>query len=764
MTSGQRHRIIVVSTALAGALGAATEGMAPTGSAAIDAVECAVLGGAVAVAAVSCPWWLLVAAAMIGTLVAPTGVVTAVVVGGGLSAMLSAIRRMEARPEVSVGLRGVAGAALVFAFCRIRVSAFHGASAFVAGAVFAVLVSVALGRARRWRRASLVAALTGLAAGLAGGLFLLGGLATRDDLNGAKVAAERALDEVRAGDFPRAKSSLAIATASFRRADRRLRHWSVAPAAAVPFVGRYRAALVDLTRAGRRLGDNVGRTLGEVDLDRLKPRGGGVDLAELRRITPALDASDRAISRLDHLLARTIADPWIVTPVRRRLDPLAERAARARYDSATAAMAVRSGRALLGGDGLRRYLVLFTTPAEARGLGGFAGNFAELIAENGQLTIARFGRSEELFPPTDGPGLTITGPPGWASSWARFGGINPVTGKMLQDYWLAITMPPSLSDVGELAAEIYPQVGGSPIDGVIAVDPFGLSALLALTGPINVPSIGASLDSSSVAEYLLRTQYRDFDIKENRVDGLEAVAIATTEALLGAGSALPAPPDIAKILSPAARANHLTMWSRRRDEEALLERIGADNALPPVNGDSLAVVFQSISSSKLDAFTSRSVDYEATVDPTTGEASGDITVTIGNNATETGLPPYVYGFKPATGETSYGEHMLYVTVYTAYPVVSATVDGKATEVWRWSERGRNATTAFIRIRAGRTGKVGFSLRGFLPPDDTYRLAVRAQTSATTPDRYRIRVNAGAVGTLAVEEAIEGVRRFEKPVR
>ncbi len=764
MTEGQRHRAIVVSTAVGGALGAATRGMAPTGSPVIDTIEAAALGAFVAVAAVSCPWLLLVAAAMIGTLVAPTGVVAAVVVVGGLAALASATRRAVGWPAVSVGLRGVAGAALVFAFCRIRISVFHGASALVAGAVFVLISCFAVARGRRWRRASVAAALSGLAAGLAVALFLLGGLATRDDLNGAKVAAERALDEVRSGDFPRAKSSLAVATASFRRADRRLRHWSVAPAAAVPFVGRYRAALVDLTRAGRRLGDDVGRTLGEADLDRLKPRGGRVDLAELRRITPALDASDRAISDLDRLLVRTMADPWMVPPVRQRLGPLAERAAKARYDSATAAMAVRSGRALLGGDGLRRYLVLFTTPAEARGLGGFAGNFAELTAENGQLTITRFGRSEELFPPVGGPALTITGPPGWAASWARFGGISPENGKMLRDYWLAITMPPSLSDVGELAAEIYPQVGGSPIDGVIAVDPFGLSALLALTGPINVPSIGTNLDSSSVVEYLVRTQYRDFDTNETRVDGLEAVALATTEALLGTGSSLPSPPDIAKILSPAARANHLTMWSRRRDEEALLGRIGADNALPPVNGDSLAVVFQSISSSKLDAFTRRSIDYEATVDPKTGAARGDITVTIRNDATETGLPPYVYGFKPATGETSYGEHMLYVTVYTAYPVVTATVNGATTNVWRWTEHGRNATTAFIRIPAGRTEEVRFSLRGYLPPNSTYRLAVRAQTSGTTPDRYRIRVNAGGADALAVDEEIEGVRRFKEGVR
>ena len=38
----------------------------------------------------------------------------------------------------------------------------------------------------------------------------------------------------------------------------------------------------------------------------------------------------------------------------------------------------------------------FTTPAEARGLGGFMGNYAELTATDGQLGLTDFGRTAEL--------------------------------------------------------------------------------------------------------------------------------------------------------------------------------------------------------------------------------------------------------------------------------------------------------------------------------------------------------------------------------
>ena len=51
---------------------------------------------------------------------------------------------------------------------------------------------------------------------------------------------------------------------------------------------------------------------------------------------------------------------------------------------------------MLGADGPRTYLLLFTTPSESRGLGGFVGSYAELTADDGQLALGAFGRAQDL--------------------------------------------------------------------------------------------------------------------------------------------------------------------------------------------------------------------------------------------------------------------------------------------------------------------------------------------------------------------------------
>ncbi len=746
---------------LAGAIGAMTRGMAPTGSPVIDVVESALLGAVVSAGALWCPWWLLLSAATAGAAIAPTWTVAAVAVGGGLAALAAGVERGDSEEDRATLLRGVAGVALVVVFTRLGSPGFHGGPSLVAGLVFAVLSLVGFARRFRPGRVVLVTVVAVFGGLGASALLAVAGLGSRVDLTQARDLSQLALDEVRNGDFQAAKSTLIGATMAFRRADDQLRTWYCVPAAIVPVVGRHRAALLGLTGAGVQLSGDVGETLGTVELERLKPVAGRVDLAELRRITPSLDASASAINRLRKVLNDATGDRWIAAPLRNRLRPLATRAEKAASDAETARLAVRSGATMLGANAKRRYLVLFTTPSQARGLGGFAGNFAELTADRGQLAVSRFGRSVDLFPKKVPSGIVVKGPPGWAATWARFGGRIPPTNEMATDYWLQITQSPDLRDVGALVAEIYPQVGGSPIDGVIAVDPAGLSALLALTGPVTVPSLGRTLDSSSATEYLLRTQYRDFTTNSPRADALADVARATTEALLGPAAALPSPPDIAKNLSPAARANHLSMWSKQPAEQALLARIGADNALPPFSGDTLAVTFQNASASKLDAFVRRSVEYRADIDPSIGRVRGTVDVTVQNDATETGLPPYVYGSKPLTGETAFGETQLFVTVYTAYPVTAATVDGSAAPVWRWTVHGRNATTAFVRTKAGATGHVSFSLAGYLPPGNDYRLAIRAQTSGTMPDRYRVSVGASSGRELIVDDNIEGVRRYSK---
>ena len=49
---------------------------------------------------------------------------------------------------------------------------------------------------------------------------------------------------------------------------------------------------------------------------------------------------------------------------------------------------------------------------------------------------------------------------------------------------------PDLPTVADVIQQLYPQAGGDHIDGVLALDPYGLAALIGMTGPIKVPGLG----------------------------------------------------------------------------------------------------------------------------------------------------------------------------------------------------------------------------------------------------------------------------------
>ena len=63
--------------------------------------------------------------------------------------------------------------------------------------------------------------------------------------------------------------------------------------------------------------------------------------------------------------------------------------------------------AMLGADGPRTYLMLFTTPSESRGLGGFVGSYAELQIADGQLTLGEFDRAQDLDAQIQAAGATV---------------------------------------------------------------------------------------------------------------------------------------------------------------------------------------------------------------------------------------------------------------------------------------------------------------------------------------------------------------------
>ena len=166
---------------------------------------------------------------------------------------------------------------------------------------------------------------------------------------------------------------------------------------------------------------------------------------------------------------------WLVDPLSTAVGDFDAEVDRALPDAELAIQGVRLAPALFGGDEPRHYFIAFTQPAEARGLGGFVGNYGELTAVDGDIELTRSGRIAELIAAPGADQRTLSGPEDYLTRYGRF---QPT--QYLQD----LTLSPDGPSVAQVMAELYPQAGGQPVDGVIIVDPVALAALMAFTGPI----------------------------------------------------------------------------------------------------------------------------------------------------------------------------------------------------------------------------------------------------------------------------------------
>ena len=70
-----------------------------------------------------------------------------------------------------------------------------------------------------------------------------------------------------------------------------------------------------------------------------------------------------------------------------------------------------------------------------------------------------------------------------------------------------LAMTPNFPWVGEIAASLYTQTTGRPIDGVIAADPYVIAEILRFTGPVTVEPYGQEISYDTAVPYLLHDQY-----------------------------------------------------------------------------------------------------------------------------------------------------------------------------------------------------------------------------------------------------------------
>lgn len=736
-----RERSFVrVVAGLAALVAALTSSAEPTGVRWADLVWCALFAASVTLAASRSrryPWLWMTGLATMGAI----GSGWVLLAGSALGCALVGVFV----PNRNRMLGAVVGAFGSLALLHQADLGFHGLSTLIAVvAVVPVLWSGYEHSPRVVRRIARRAVLVGvIAVVVATAVSGIMALLARGSLDAAVGDARAGLRLISDGEQEAGAARLDEASAGFATASDQVDGIWTWPARVVPIVGHQATAVATMAAAGEHVTAAAADAAATAPYQQLKAADGGVDLATIVAMQGPTASAVAELRHADDEL-RAAQTPWLLGPVATAMDDITGEVADALPEAELAAQALAASPALLGAEGPRTYLVLFTSPAESRYLGGFVGSHGLLTATDGEVSFTGGGTMPELLAGSgvDPGSLTLEGHDEFLT---RYGRYAPT--RNLQN----LTASPDMATTAEASRSLYQQITGVSVDGVLVVDPFALAALLELTGPVEVPGLPRPLTADNALTYLLHEQYIDFEgDKAARRDGLDAAGQATFEALTS--RILPGPRQLGRVLGPMVEQKHLLVYPFASDEHALFERLGGTGRFAPdLGADFVSLRTADANANKIDYFLHRALDYDATYDPTTGQVRATATATLRNDAPSGGLPDYIIGGQLNSPIGSpLGTSTLYVSLFSPLAALGATLDGRSIGFEHQVELGSQVYTTLVTIPPGGTVTLVLELEGALSTGTTYPLELLSQPLVHA-DELTVQVRSGSPG-WRVDEA------------
>jgi hypothetical protein len=462
----------------------------------------------------------------------------------------------------------------------------------------------------------------------------------RQHVNDGLDALQRARSAIDEGGLLRgaAKEDLRAAKDAFADASSLAGGPVLAPWKIVPVVGGNVRSVESLTSAAERVAAVGEEAAGRArQIVQQHPSNGAERLALLRDLARVTRRAQQSLRSVD-----LGPDFFLVGPLGDARDRFAERFDELRTSLANATAAAEGVERLLRGP--RRYLVLAANNAEMRGGSGMLLSAGIATFENGEFSLG------EMRPTPDFnlPAGAVTVPEDLQRLW----GWTP----MGRDWrWLATS--PRFDVNAPLAADMWEAATGEHVDGVLAVDPIVVQALLDAQGPIEVD--GRRLSADDVVQFLLRDQYAFADATDPeqaaRRDQLSGVARGAIDTL---STRAWNPEGLARTLSDAGRGRHVLAWSRDPKDQRAWTGAGIAGDL---HANSLAVSVLNTGGNKLDPY----LEVRARLEIRDRADGGhDATVRLRfRNTAPSGLPPYVSGPHPATDLTA-GEYLGLVAANT----------------------------------------------------------------------------------------------------
>jgi hypothetical protein len=243
-------------------------------------------------------------------------------------------------------------------------------------------------------------------------------------------------------------------------------------------------------------------------------------------------------------------------------------------------------RALLGESAPRTYLVLQQDSAELRATGGFIGSIGYLSFDHGKMSP---------FQPENVYNIDAMSPGGIAPPAPLVTTFHLKTWTLRDSNW-----SPDFAAAAKQAEFFLQLEAKKHVDGVIAIDPYFISKLLTVTGPVQVPETGDVVDATTF-----------FPTTLNRVEVDPAVGKRflsfAAKAIFGHLLATPSSKwlSLLQTLQSGCDTRSVQAYLHDPQAEALIGRHSCSGQLHPITGDGLMVIDSNVGGNKDDFWLQR---------------------------------------------------------------------------------------------------------------------------------------------------------------
>jgi hypothetical protein len=553
-----------------------------------------------------------------------------------------------------------------------------------------------------------------------GAVFGLQAMDVRSDLLTAKAKIATLPDIVKAGDTAQLEAVGAEVLALTTHADSVVQGPLWDAASAVPVVGANVAAVKSATEATHILVRDAMppglALLAVMQPEKLKLEGGGLDLAPFEQAQAALpeiagvfDEAQAKVADVDRAALLPIVDDAVgqLLDVMDQAGPALD----------TAERVLPLALQLAGQNEPRNYLVVFQNNAEIRATGGNAATSTLIRADNGSIkkvedeTVTDFllaGIRGELE--ADLPEETL----------ALYEWDFPV---YAQNY----SRTPDFPTTASLFSQLWTQVNGTQLDGVISLDPVALSYMLAATGPVDLAD-GTQITADNAVKLLLSDTYERFGNNGLAADAYFADVASRVFEKVASGSWDPM--TMITQLQKSQDEHRINAWFLREDEYALAQEFDVDGSLSADNvaTTQVGMFLNNASYSKLEYYLTTTMIVSC--DPAARTMT--TTMTLASAVPGSDLSGYTLAWRNES--LGYPRTTMVLDVLSVAPPGSSIVatDPVAGDIARWDtdgvEKGHPLASRTITLPMGETRTVSFT--STLPEGELGPLEVRTSPTVT----------------------------------